>query len=80
MKGIAALDLRGTGFRSHAELAEWLEFVAWESEPDADPTRYTFELGRGWVPVVRASQVLPWIRALADLLLADLLRVNPQNA
>jgi hypothetical protein len=80
VSALAAFDLRGSGFRNHAELAAWLEFVAWDSDPDADPERYALQEGSGWAPVVRAAQVLPWIHALADLLVADLLRVSLQNA
>lgn len=74
-----SFELDRSGFRSHAELADWLDFLAWDGDPAADPTRYRYEPDYGWVPAVRASQVLPWINALADLLVLDLLRVRPQT-
>lgn len=74
-----AFNLEGSGFRSVAELDAWFEFLEWERNTDADPGLYEYQAGRGWFRVVRASvaALLPFIAALADLLVTDLLRVHP---
>jgi hypothetical protein len=76
---MAPFDFRGGGFVSAAELERWFEFCAWDANPDADPSLYSFEPKRGWfeVTVSRVAAVRPFILALADLLVADLLRFPP---
>ena len=79
MRSSTAIDLRGSGFSSQQELEDWFAFCDWARDPDADPSLYDFKPGRGWFRVVRveAAALLPFIAALADLLLTDLLRVGP---
>ena len=75
---MTSADLKGSGFRSMAELDSWFEFLEWERDPDADPSLYELQDGRGWCRVVRMCAALrPFVTALADLLLADFQRVHP---
>lgn len=75
----AVINPEGSGFASVAELDEWLAFCEWERDPDADLSLYEWEPDRGWFPAARAlaAALLPFIAAVADLLVADLLRVSP---
>jgi len=61
------------GFESQLALDHWFEFLAWSGSPDNDPDYYDWRAIRP----ARAANVLPFIEALADLLVADLLRVGP---
>jgi excisionase family DNA binding protein len=50
VRTVAASRLEGSGFGSRAELAEWLQFVAWCDDQDGDPDAYSWVGGYGWVP------------------------------
>jgi excisionase family DNA binding protein len=48
---VAAAALEDAGFASRAELTEWLTFVSWLDDPDADQSRYVLvDDGTGWIP------------------------------
>jgi excisionase family DNA binding protein len=50
------INLEGSGFATRAELAAWLEFCAWDSDPDREPARFVWlGDGVGWVPSDRVE-------------------------
>lgn len=51
----STFDLEGSGFSTRAELASWLEFVAWVDDPGANPDAYSWVGGVGWTPTTQVA-------------------------